>query len=218
MADLEHRDKLESSLSGKLASLSAEQRKAIEPLLGTPPNVAHVPRQFWDKLESDARNALAVVLIATFLKSLHGEQQYLDEDAEDAAYAWAEARSEAIAAGYMQNTKDRVYKVTKGAFATPSDEFDGEELVDDLDSIFGRSRADTIAATEVTTASTAAVRHISRHMPGATLVWRLGDAEHCQRCIALDGTEEHEWGRVEGAEHGPPLHPRCRCWCDIRPE
>lgn len=87
-----------------------------------------------------------------------------------------------------------------------------------LETVTGAGRAETIAATEVTTANTAGelarVDDVERRTGMAIMaVWVTErDDRVCPRCEAMDGAPRQAW--KGDAEHGPPLHPSCRCFVE----
>lgn len=75
-------------------------------------------------------------------------------------------------------------------------------------------RAEAIAITETTNASSAGINGTQRALAeaGVTMrrIWRtVGDDLTCPICGPLDGTPEEEW--IERYPNGPAAHPRCRC-------
>lgn len=88
-----------------------------------------------------------------------------------------------------------------------------QSLVDDLAPLFGRSRAELIAATEVTKAFFEAnqITWKASEVVGE-IVWQsAADERACPVCGALHG-ETVELGQSFRGSYTPPAHPRCRCW------
>jgi SPP1 gp7 family putative phage head morphogenesis protein len=88
-----------------------------------------------------------------------------------------------------------------------------QSLIDDLAPLFGRSRAEMIAATEITKAFFEAnqLTWKASEVVGE-MVWQTAaDERVCPICGALHG-ETVELGQSFRGSHTPPAHPRCRCW------
>lgn len=88
-------------------------------------------------------------------------------------------------------------------------------LKKDLESTFGRSRAELIASTEVTRAYAEGNR-IAYADSGVVeqIEWRAAaDERVCPICGPLHGKRGNLKTGFRGAKSGfPPAHPRCRCW------
>jgi SPP1 gp7 family putative phage head morphogenesis protein len=86
-----------------------------------------------------------------------------------------------------------------------------------LANTFGRSRAETIAVTEVTRAAAEGGRLYQQQLQQAGFtfdrIWRTSNDERvCPVCGPLDGKPEAEWGGLDS----PPAHPNCRCSVTLR--
>lgn len=100
-----------------------------------------------------------------------------------------------------------------------------QKLINDLDPVFGRKRAQLIATTEVTRAAAEGTRAGYKQSGVITeLVWQTArDERTCPYCGALNGKvvgidtsfsdalPEDLRAKV-GRFQLPPAHPRCRCW------
>jgi SPP1 gp7 family putative phage head morphogenesis protein len=88
-------------------------------------------------------------------------------------------------------------------------------LKKDLESTFGKSRAELIASTEVTRAFAEGNR-IAYEGSGIVekIEWRAANDERvCPICGPLHGKHGDLKNGFKGAKSGfPPAHPRCRCW------
>ena len=91
---------------------------------------------------------------------------------------------------------------------------------DDIDAVFGRKRAEMIAATEVTRAISAVEAWLilfwaSEGFRVKEQVWHTEqDGLVCPVCRPLDGKPKAVWADFVSA--GPPAHPNCRCWLDYQ--
>lgn len=83
------------------------------------------------------------------------------------------------------------------------------ELIDQLDPIYGMSRAETIARTESTYITSQVSLDMMHHFDVGAWNWDLADEVGgwpCEECIAMaDG------GPYQPGDPMPPLHPRDRC-------
>lgn len=209
MSDLADRAQLEAVVGKKLAPIAQAHLEELKKLYGDPPDFNKIPEEYWKKIQKDADNALAVVLIAIFLQSLDNEDWDLDDDAEDDAVDWANRRAHQISKLYRQNTSKRVRELLKereqkedaGEFDDEEDEFEGR-----IDNVFGQNRIDVMASVEVTTGHTAALEYMKRKT-GGQLIWRCEEGA-CDDCEPLDGEPESVWRDVY--PQGPP-EPHCNC-------
>ena len=88
-----------------------------------------------------------------------------------------------------------------------------QSLIDDLAPLFGRSRAEMIASTEITRAYHTA-NEIAWRESGVVgeKIWEtVGDERTCPICGALHG-ETAPLGQPFRGSYDPPAHPRCRCF------
>ena len=95
------------------------------------------------------------------------------------------------------------------------------QLIGDISPVFGASRAERIAVTEVTRAYASGQRlmgeELRREYPDIQIVkqWFTNNDELvCDYCGALDGliVEADEMYDEANSVFEPPRHPRCRCW------
>jgi SPP1 gp7 family putative phage head morphogenesis protein len=87
-----------------------------------------------------------------------------------------------------------------------------EQLIQDLEPVFGRKRAERIAATEVTRAAAEGSR-LSYIESGVVekVQWRTArDERTCPVCAPLEGKHAGLDGNFNGVS--VPAHPNCRCW------
>lgn len=155
----------------------------------------------WDAsaFRSDAQRALATVLAATFEDSA---SQFLAQ--HPVAGFEPTTMGQRWASGFAGELAAEITAATPGMGA----------------GAFTPARAETIAVTEVTRATTAAEAAIAAVLVtmgaddgGVELdpVWYTAlDERVCPVCAPLHGTGRAIWARVTAS--GPPAHPHCRCW------
>lgn len=89
-----------------------------------------------------------------------------------------------------------------------------EELDDWIETNLGADRADLIAATEVTGATTAgerAARVILENMGLKMVAIWSAERNACDVCAGLHGHSESTWA-LQFPDGPPSPHPNCRCW------
>lgn len=89
-----------------------------------------------------------------------------------------------------------------------------QTLIDDIAPVFGRSRAELIASTEVTRAYAEGNR-IAYRESGVVDEWEwrtAADERVCPICGPLDGKQRRLNEPFDIGINAPPAHPRCRCW------
>ncbi len=125
-----------------------------------------------------------------------------DSDLDAEADRWAKAYAAVLGQEIADSTRDLAAKAA------------------DPDTVYGRQRAEMIAATEVT-------RAISVAEAWLILLWaeegfekhkRIWHTEQdglvCPVCRPLNRTLEPVW--ADAIPAGPPAHPNCRCWLDYQ--
>jgi hypothetical protein len=137
-----------------------------------------------------------------------------DAVAQTAASAWARTHAGALVQGVTETTQAAVQNAVATFLETPG--MDRDQMASMLQGAFGRTRAETIAVTEVTRAASEGGKLYQAQLAEAGLtferIWRTaGDDRACPICSPLDGKPESAWG---GAEL--PAHPRCRCSATLR--
>lgn len=222
MPEIPDREALERRVSAALRRLRGEQRTRLLAHLGSPPDPSRVPESFWREIEDDDRELLLLLLLPVAVAS--GERV-----AGALGLSMDRGRVESIV---RQRIEDRVSSVSRDA-AVRSKEIligmaDPRETVPqglDLDSIFGDTRIETQAITEITQANSIGELSIVRDVddpeapvpqgdgtekPTVFVTWKTErDASVCPVCRPLDGRPEPEW--VDKFPDGPPAHPNCRC-------
>ena len=150
--ELKNRNKEEKKLAKALREISDKHREELIRLLGTPPDIDNVPDSFWAKIEQEVKDELAGALAVIMLLSSkqHG---FIGDRIRNLSDSWAKSHSDGLTKKYAQHTKD----MTKVALRDLSDKEDvsKNDIDDRLKTVLGQSRADNIARTETTSATSA---------------------------------------------------------------
>ena len=169
----------------------------------------------WSEFRREVHNAVREPLEDTFvaanlllLRSQGQEEATPGTQAAD----WAETQAAALAMMIAEQTQQRATEALQRASQT------GEDPTNSLQATCGRSRAEVIAATEITRAISvgeiAAVTFVAAQMdeaPKATWVTEK-DERVCPVCAPLHRAPEDKWRGQFPV--GPPAHPNCRCWLE----
>ncbi len=219
MAELENRTETEQTFAAKIARLNARQRHDLEQLLGWPPNPANVPPSFWVQVENDMRNELTSILILIFAASAsqHGAA---GSSIGTFADRFAVSRSNTVAGDFAANTRDRLDSLSaRWDEQIRAGTLNRGQVQSDLVDVLGPTRAESIAVTE-TTVATSAGGEMAAQQSGGTQqgdTWYTEkDGRVCPLCAPLHKAGRTEWMAAFPA--GPPAHPRCRCWIEYATE
>ena len=133
-------------------------------------------------------------------------------EANEKAVAWAREHG-GVAVGETSDTGRKAIQEAVSIYLnTPG--MKQQDLVNMLEPMFGKARAETIATTEVTKAYAEATneqqRELARHGLKMRRIWNTaGDDLVCPICRSLDRKPESEW--ADKLPDGPPAHVGCRC-------
>lgn len=130
--------------------------------------------------------------------------------ADEKTHEWVNGYSVALVAGIVEVTRRRVLQELE---RWQSNGDNAQALLHNIRPLFGRDRADLIAATEITRAYAEGQRVAYRESGIVTrMEWRTSaDERVCPVCAPLDGKRSELDGTFAGG-YFPPAHPRCRCW------
>lgn len=201
--ELANRPQLEASFRRRIEKLSAKHRKRLKQLAGDPPDLSKVPASFWQEVESELDEQLAIALLLIFAEA--GEQTGASRAGLlSRGDAFARSRASEVARGYVEHSIERFQN--------------GASIRD----VFGKGRAAVIAKTETSVAqeegnATGAAEsqltlikvwshtgHRPKGHAGAAV-------KPCPICTPLEGLSEREWQRINPVS-GPPSHPFCDCF------
>lgn len=218
MSDIVNRDELERKLSRQLGKLNRVQLGRLLEYLGDPPKMENVPVAFWD----ESGRELAQVL-APFLEDVYVEQSLEMMNSQPIGIDWAVVNQGAVewASDYSFNLVNGINDTSRRALqSSVSAYYERGQTVGDLtgrlSNIFGPTRAELIAVTEITRAAVegerAIVRELNKQGVQMVPVWQTNnDALVCSLC-----DPRHDKVIEDGVY--PPLHPRCRCFVNHEPE
>lgn len=134
-----------------------------------------------------------------------------------AALQWAREYSYELVSGLTETTKNLVGEVIAHFVETPG--MSVGDVRDMLTPAFGQVRAQLIGVTELTRAFSMGTEIYQEMLRGYGLdmeeVWETSaDERVCPMCGPLHGQPESVW--KSRFPHGPPAHPGCRCWVNLR--
>ena len=211
MADIPDREKHESTFRNALTRMMAKHRKELERIAGWPPDLDRVPAEFWVRVEEDLRkqNEAALLLLFVLTTARHGVD---GEAGRQLARSYVAGRSASVASRFATNSRERLETLQKDITTTTTvatkAAFRGR-----LSSILGPDRADSLAVTETTAATSAgsAAAVAARGLVSESDRWITeNDDRVCRICNPLHRTRRDNWARLFPL--GPPAHVRCRCW------
>lgn len=219
MADVENRDELERQLSRKLGKLQKEQLSRLLDALGEPPKLESVPQELWDELGTDLQRLLAPFLQEVYLDQARGLML-----SQPVGVDWGLVNQEAVrwASEYtyrlvtdINNTSRRTLRQAVSAYFEKDQT--RKELEQAIVHLFGPTRSEMIAVTEITRASVMGEQQIAAELRKMGIemipVWQTNNDERvCSICGPLH--DQDMVGEYEGVY--PPAHPRCRCWLNHR--
>lgn len=174
----------------------------------------------WDDLDAQMKAALEPVLKEIMLANMDAAMEQVgvalgDGVAATSSSAWAKQ----YAGELIKNVSTVTQKLTQDTISTylATSGMTMGDVVSALAPAFGATRAEAIAITEVTNASSAGMTSYQ------TEVAKLGvktvrisntneDDRVCPICKPLDGKPESEWPNTDG----PAWHPRCRCFVTLK--
>lgn len=213
--DVPNREGLEVEMARILAKLGRQGLTKLKQFLGDPPNLANVPEAFWTEYGTGLRVAITAVLQNTYLAQAEAIEAALPAIGFDwglvneRAAAWARAHAGELERLLMETTRRAIGEAIGRAF---EEGLTLEQVTDLISKFFGPKRAEAIAITEITRAASEAEQEVARQVAGSGIqmiaIWQTNEDEKvCFRCGPRDGQPI-----TDGVY--PPLHTRCRCWCN----
>lgn len=211
------RDALEAALLDALGAVNADTLKRVLDALGDPPDPARLTPELWAEIEVATRGALQPALENAFLAA--AEAASADAGISIAwdtvnvrAADWARQYSFDLVRGINDNSRTMLQQTVSSFLETPTT---NAALQEKIARVFGASRAENIAVTEITRAATegerTAVAEIEVELRQSGLkpvaIWlTANDSLTCPVCGPRNGKRQGD-----GWEVPPPAHPRCRC-------
>jgi hypothetical protein len=216
MSDIPNRDEVEASLARKISPLLKRQMGQLLEMLGDPPRLENITAEFWDKATEEFTNT-----VRPFLQELFEDQAAANVERLGVGVDWSLINQRA-ATWASQYTFDLVTGIT----ATTRETLQGAvsryyqdgltigQLEDSIIGSFGPVRAEMIAVTEITRASTQGERALLDELSNAGITMRPifqtnMDELVCPICGPMQGKQ------IQNDSEYPPLHPRCRCWTNL---
>lgn len=217
MAELTNRDTFEEEAARGISKLSARMRRELTLLLGDPPDLANIPPEFWQKASDDLQAMLRPILEKAALETATAMLAGLPIGVDwalinQAAADWAAQYTYNLIRGINDTSMQALQRAVQRYYER------GQtigELREAIAKIFGPSRAQAIAVTEVTRAAAQGEFLIAEDIRNQGVdmiaVWRTNaDEIVCPICGPLEGKRREEWPFM--VSDGPPAHVNCRCW------
>ena len=212
------RDALEAALLGALGAVNADTLKRVLAALGDPPDPARLTPELWAEIEVATRGALQPALENAFLAAAEAASADAGigiawDTVNVRAADWARQYSFDLVRGINDNSRTMLQQTVSSFLETPTT---NAALQEKIARVFGASRANVIAATELTRATSegelAAAASIRDSLQGTGItlipVWLTSvDDRTCVIC-----GPRHEKRQGDGWEFPPPAHPGCRCY------
>ena len=228
--ELPNRLKLEAAFARNLSRVSSRHRRELIDLLGNPPDVNRVPEEFWSRVETEEKNAVAAILLLLMMQSAEAHFGLLPEFAQvgrtvDDFIPQIEAAANQRAADFSQQyvttgreRLERFGRDTQARFGIGG-QIHPQEIADEATGIFGPSRDAGIAASETTGAASTGAETVIGQTVGFSEkdTWfTQEDQRVCPICEPLHEKPRSYWARF--FPQGPPAHPKCRCWVEYSVE
>ena len=208
MPDIPNRNELEARMARLLGKLTRAQMGRLLEELGDPPRVENVSPTFWDDAGKELRDAIRPFMERVYLESaqrLMTEQpvgvswELVNERAADwsSTYTFDLVRGiDEVTRRHLQNSINRYYRDAQTM----------EELVTHIGQMYGPVRAEMVAITEVTNASTAGERMVADEVAVAgielePIFQTSNDDRVCPICAPRHGKP------ITDGQY-PALHPR----------
>lgn len=216
MADIDSRDELEREIARKLGKMLKTQMAKLLELMGDPPNINNITEEFWRESGAEFTEIVRPFLRNTFQNQAQTMLGTIPIGVEwtlinERAATWASRYAYDLVRGINETSRRMLQSAVSIYYR---DGLTIGELQDMIAGSFGPVRAEMVAVTEVTRASTQGERALSDELAQQGIhmveVWRTNNDELvCEICGPRNGKPEGEgWTR----DDGPPAHPRCRCW------
>lgn len=206
-----NRAKIERELAAALGKNGMQTVRRIMSEIGDPPKPENIKPQTWRELDNATQKILSDTLERVYLESAQAmiaKTPYgADWDAVNAnAQDWASRYSYSLVRGINDTTRRLLQRRVNQYYEQ------GQTIGDLRDALlrsFGVVRADSIAITEVTRASSEGMQAIAQQLSvqgvEVAATWNTSNDEiTCKVCRPRNRK------RITAGQY-PPAHPRCRC-------
>lgn len=232
--DPNYRNKLESEkvLNKRVSQFLKEQRNEVLKAVDeeTQNRKAGLDDSFWTEQERELFERITRVFQGMALKSAHttlNDSPFTqgDIDINPLAVQWAEEFSLDLVRDISSHTRQSVQQLVEDFIATPG--MTQGDVIEQLEPLFGESRAQLISITETTRAygegAKLAGDAIKEQGIQVVAIWNTNnDSRVCPVCGPLNRVRESPGGNgfsPSGRGVGipnVPAHPGCRCWITHR--
>lgn len=215
MSDFDGRDTFETLLNRVVMShfnrIRAELTARLEAMDNIEVLSALIRPSEWDVLTAPLRTEIEPALVQTYMVAAGELSDELSQvvGVDDAAAGWAEAQAFDLVNGMNRTSQRRLQGVLDKWRGEPTT---NQELIENLSILFGRSRAEAVAVTEVTRAASAGQEKVAEELRGQgfdiTSIWQtMMDERVCPVC-----GPRHNQPRGSNWTMLPPAHVFCRCF------
>lgn len=197
MPEIKDRDLVDERATARLASLFGKQRRRVAQY------GAQVPPGEW-QIQHEEVAALLLLLLDDVYRTAEDDVFRSAAGLVDRPQIRQFERGAIPADGAAEKLAAEIVRSTREHVASGGE----------LDTAYGRARAENIGVTEITRARVAgeqaAVAELRKQGVAVKTIWRTEQDEAvCAICFPLDGEDEFRYA-IDFPD-GPPAHPRCRC-------
>lgn len=226
MPDIPNRDVLENRFARLLGKIQAGDYARLIKLMGKPPDLAKVPLTFWNEVATDSVRVMAPFLETVYLDQAKEVLQLSPIGVDwtlinQGAVTWAHNYAFDLVTHINETSRNGLAAAIQAYFREAGPEVrttleqriaSYDEFVRRAGNLFGPTRAEVIAVTEITRASVQGELAIAADLrsQGVNMdaVWETNNDELvCPICAPRNGKKQND-----GWADPPPAHPRCRCW------
>lgn len=213
MADISRdaRFDFEGRLAGDLSKSNLTHADQLRGYLAADRTGKAIPSSFWDSVQGEQQRLLAIYLLLVWRES-STRHKWTGDAMVSRGRQWSQARAVEVAQGFVDTSRAMVDTAT-AAWGEREQPPTQAEIDDRVESVFGPTRTEGIAITEVSNAVTDAseTAMAEQDLTGeGDIWWTMQDKGVCDHCEPLHETPRSVWSRSD--PRGPPAHPRCRCW------
>ena len=217
MAKVKNREELERRLARRIGKAHGEALKQLLDFLGDPPTWDDVPQDFWETSGKALRGAIGPIMEEIYLL----QAETLLEEFGGIGVDW-DLVNQAAADWAREHARDLVNELQTNSYEQArlavADFYEQGLTMEDLEAklgrIYGPTRAETIAVTEVTRAATEGERGVVDDLAqlGIKMIEFWATENDDLVCVICGPRNEKREGDGWTKSDGPPAHPKCRCW------